>query len=118
MFEFEDIIRSDEGVVLAARCRLDQNCSFFEGHFEGQPLMAAAAQLQMIDALIRLDGQYGARISGGNTLKFVQQIRPGDTIDLLLRHRSKTMIEFSIQKQDASLVTKGTLILMRDDIDN
>lgn len=80
--------------------------------------MPAAAQLQMIDALIHLDCQYGSRISGGNTLKFVQQIHPGDAIDLLLRHRSKTMIEFSIQKQDATLVTKGTLILMGDDVDN
>ena len=80
--------------------------------------MPAAAQLQMIDALIRLDGQYGARISGGNTLKFVQQIHPGDVIDLLLRHKRKTMIEFSIQKQDASLATKGTLNLMEDDVDN
>ncbi len=83
--------------------------------------MPAAAQLQMINALIRLDGQYGARIVGGNTLKFVQQIHPGDTIDLLIRHRSRTMIEFSIQKQDtslATLATKGTLILMEDDVDN
>ena len=83
--------------------------------------MPAAAQLQMIDALIRLDGQCDARIIGGNALKFVRQIHPGDTIDLLIKYKSETMIEFSIQKQVASLATlatKGTLILMGDDVDN
>ena len=80
--------------------------------------MPAAAQLQMIEALIRLDRQDRIRILGGRALKFFQQIHPDDRISLLLRHRNKTMIDFSIQKEDASLASKGTLILTGGNLAN
>lgn len=102
--------------MFSAQCQIDRGYSFFDGHFEGQPLMPAAAQLQMIDAFIRSDCHDGSRILGGRTLKFVQQIHPDDRIELLLMYRHKTMVEFSIRKEDASLASKGTLILTGDDI--
>ena len=118
MYEFENIVRSEDGAELFARCRINRTYAIFNGHFEGQPLMPAAAQLQMIDEFIRSDRQDGARIIGGRTLKFVQQIHPDDMIHLLLRYRTRTMVDFFIQKEDASLASKGTLMLMGGDVDN
>ena len=118
MFEFENIIRSENGHVLSAHCRIDRASAFFEGHFEEHPLMPAAAQLEMIEACIRLGQSGRIRIKGGRALKFVQQIQPADQIKLLFEYRNETMVNFVLQKEDASLASKGNLTLTGETMDD
>ena len=79
MFHFEDIRCSGDDQELSGSCRMRPNSYFFKGHFEGQPLMPAAAQLQMLNAFLQSKNGWKEKIIGGKNLKFI------------LMHRTKTI---------------------------
>jgi 3-hydroxymyristoyl/3-hydroxydecanoyl-(acyl carrier protein) dehydratase len=60
---------------------------FFEGHFEGYPVLAGAVQLHefVLPCLRRLRPDAGA-LAGLTGLKFPRRIRPGDRVELRLAY--------------------------------
>lgn len=117
MFEFKGVESTEQHQKLRANCSLDAKLTFFTGHFDGQPLMPAAAQLQMIDALMQSQKAWRSRILGGRGVKFMQPILPDETIGLRLVRLNSTSIEFSLIKTGMSVATKGTLAIAEVTID-
>ena len=117
MFEFQNICSQESGLELIGDCRIDAKLACFEGHFDGQPLMPAAAQLQMVEAFIQSDKCWRFSILQGRNIKFVQRIFPGETIKLHLLRKKPATIEFELVKLDGSIATKGSLIMAGGAID-
>jgi len=65
------------------RLRLDTGARWFEGHFPGDPVLPAIAQLNLIDRLLRREPGQAVAIAGFDNLRFVEAARPGD--ELLIR---------------------------------
>ena len=119
MFEFQNTCPTDSGLELIGECKIDAKLACFDGHFEGQSLMPAAAQLQMIEAFIhsQSDKSWGFSILQGRNIKFVQRIFPGEKIKLHLLRKMPTNIKFELLKRDGSVATKGSLIMAGGAID-
>ncbi|MCP4936764.1 MAG: hypothetical protein GY927_21815, partial [bacterium] len=96
MFDFKHIRLSPSGDSISATCRIDQDEPFFEGHFPGQPIMPAVAQIQMIEALLRAHTGWNNDIRGGKSIKFLQRILPGDAVELQLTLDDEENIRFSL----------------------
>ncbi len=105
MFEFDHVTWSADECALHATCRLDPALPAFRGHFPGRPLLPAVAQLALLQALA--EPRWGA-INGGSGLKFSRPLEPGDQIQVALRYRAPTDLQFEIVK-DGAIATKGTL---------
>ena len=111
MFEFNDVVYSLDGLELSARCHLDPELVFFKGHFDGQPMMPAAAQVLMINALLSSGSNWNLSVHGGEKIKFSQTIEPGDMIALHVLKENQKSAQFTLHKQDGSLATRGRLQL-------
>ena len=114
MFNFRDVRYSKCKLKLHGRCRISPELAFFEGHFEGQPLMPAAAQLQMLQAFIQSLKGAEMSILGGRNIKFTQRILPDEEIVLELIRKNASTLEFTLLKADASVATKGLLNVKGD----
>lgn len=117
MFKFENVESTEGHLRLRGNCKLDAHQGFFKGHFAGQPIMPAAAQLQMVDALIQSHKAWQTRILGGRGVKFLQRILPDEIIELCLIRRNLKMVEFTLLKTDMSVATKGILTVAGETFD-
>ncbi|HHJ19138.1 MAG TPA: hypothetical protein ENJ84_04830 [Gammaproteobacteria bacterium] len=113
MFIFEAITDSENHQEISASCQILPEHDFFKGHFTGQPLMPAAAQLQMIDTFLQSQRGWQGKILGGKNLKFIQRILPNDLVYLHLIRQEKNTIQFTLHNNHAVLASKGTLQLGR-----
>ena len=111
MFKFNEVIRSANGTEACADIYLDPDLKFFKGHFDGQPLMPAAAQILLVNALVTGGTNWNARVQGGEHIKFSRPIEPGDLIKLHLVRTTQTSAQFTLVKQDGSLASKGNVLL-------
>lgn len=60
---------------------------WFSGHFPGDPILPAIAQLGMVfDAVCKVSG-FGFRIAGFSRVKFKKIIRPGDCLKIFIRSK-------------------------------
>ena len=96
----------------AFRTRLPPDYAFFEGHFPGYPVLAAAVQLHelVLPCLRRARPGSGpvARLAG---LKFPRRIVPGDALEVRLEFRDDGRdVEFEIAR-DGERCTQGRLSL-------
>jgi len=83
---------------------------FFNGHFPGLPIMPAAAQIEMIQALLQQHTGWNTVIAGGTGLKFTGRIQPSDSLTIRLQRRSSGDISFIVENKKA-VVSKGILQL-------
>lgn len=105
---------ADERVV---RLRVPESSRFFEGHFEGKPMLPGVAQVVAIAhrEAERLFGPLGApqRMS---RLKFQDVIVPGDALTLTLTQSrespAETLVRFRIERmlvEGARVASSGTI---------
>jgi 3-hydroxymyristoyl/3-hydroxydecanoyl-(acyl carrier protein) dehydratase len=60
---------------------------WFSGHFPGDPVLPAIAQLGMVfDAVCKVSG-FQFRIAGFSRVKFKRMIRPGDCLKITIRSK-------------------------------
>ena len=114
VFNFDDIRQARDGGALSCSCAVTADMPFFNGHFPGMPIMPAAAQIEMIQSLLRLT-DWNAVIAGGSGLKFSGRIRPGDTLAIRLQRMASGDISFSVGN-NAGVVSTGTLRLAGGDL--
>ena len=110
VYSFDAIEQPDRGDALRCRCTIAAALPCFDGHFPGLPLMPAAAQLAMLQALLLRHSNWQQTIIGGSRLKFSAPIRPGDRLDIELQRKPSGDIEFSITTAD-SPASRGSLKL-------
>jgi 3-hydroxyacyl-[acyl-carrier-protein] dehydratase len=109
VFSFDSINRSRDGDTLSCRCVLAADMPCFDGHFPGMPVMPAAAQIGMIQALLQQQADWNAVITGGSGLKFSGRIQPGATLTLRLQRSPCGDIRFSVEHR-TTVVSKGVLL--------
>jgi 4-coumarate--CoA ligase (photoactive yellow protein activation family) len=83
--------------------------SFFEGHFEGFPILAGVVQMTEV-VLPRIAARWPElrrprRLTG---LKFRSPIKPGDTIDVELARAAPLKVSFALRR-DTLVVSSGAL---------
>lgn len=85
------------------------NYAWFEGHFPGYPVLAAAVQLQEIvrPALIRMFGE-ALRITKLSRLKFTGRILPGDRLTLHIATSDSHNASFRLSN-DKGLCSSGSV---------
>ena len=115
MFDFKEIKVSKDGLELTGRCYIDPGLACFKGHFNERPLMPAAAQVLMINTL--LSGScWNVSVQGGNKIKFIQPIEPGDTVTATVTRNSESAVQFTLYKRDSVPASKGRLSLRPDNM--
>lgn len=117
MFEFHAVISTDQNNALSARCKITAGYAFYKGHFEGNELMPAAAQLHMLEVFIQSQKGWKSSILGGRNVKFLQRILPDEWIELRLQKLQPSTIEFELRKMDDSIATKGMLAVVEETLD-
>ena len=73
----------NHGGRLSARVRIPARSTWFDGHFPGDPVLPAVAQLGVIRDLIdqALDGHPG--VAAYRRVKFKRMIRPREVLDII-----------------------------------
>lgn len=107
------------------RCRLDSNravCAlrvdtdnpFFEGHFPGNPVLPAIAQLVLVERLIGEAMGGEVAVDSLRQVKFAEVIRPGDRLTIEVNGMGmQSAGSFRIRRQQ-SLMTAGKISLRGD----
>lgn len=111
MFKFHNMQFDTNQSMFSAYCKIDASHGFFKGHFDQQPLMPAAPQIQMLKALIESQKGHEISILGGRNIKFIQRVLPDELIKICCTLINATSIDFVLLKTDESVATKGTLIV-------
>lgn len=102
-FVVEEIERTDD--VARLRASVPRDLRFFEGHFEGNPMLPGIAQLLAL-AHRRARAAFGelGREKRIVRVKFEAVIRPGDVLDLTLERgpgigAGETQVRFDISRE-------------------
>lgn len=101
--------RSDEGGTETHRFRLavPPSLEYFEGHFEGEPILAAVVQLDVVimPRIERLWPDLGP-LERATKVKFRSPIRAGDEVTLRLSRRSGTKkVQIAMIKDEVECAT-------------
>ena len=113
MFELKDVKASIDADELSGRFYVNPELACFKGHFDGQPLMPAAAQILLLSTILTSVSNWKVSLNGGKNIKFSQPIKPGDLLDIQVVKTNPTAAQFTIHKDDGSLVTKGQVMLVQ-----
>jgi 3-hydroxyacyl-[acyl-carrier-protein] dehydratase len=77
-------IRNSETGQWYTEVHVPPESQWFSGHFPGDPVLPAIAQLGMVfDAVCRVSG-FGFRLAGFSRVKFKKIIRPGDCLKVTI----------------------------------
>lgn len=66
--------------------RVPESLAWFDGHFAGQPILPGVVQAHWALEFARRHFALPAVVRSLHNIKFMQIIRPGDTLTLRLRH--------------------------------
>lgn len=115
---FEVESTSGEGDERAVRMRVPVDSRFFEGHFEGRPMLPGVAQVVAIAQreAARVFGALGTPIRMSR-VKFQDVILPGDALTLTLTRAtseapSETLVRFRIERvlsEGPRVASSGTI---------
>lgn len=98
---------------LAQSCiTIPEDSKFFEGHFPGNPILPAIAQLHYVFALLS-ENKAAAVVSHIDVARFRETLRPGDVVSLTLSESQHgDSVSFKLTRaSDSSLVSHGKLRL-------
>lgn len=100
----------EERVRHEVRFAIPEALGYFDGHFEGYPLLPGAAQLSelVVPQLRALHPELG-RVKGFSKLKFLGRIEPGDEVSLVLELREGG-VSFELRKA-GELCSAGSMEL-------
>ena len=99
----------------AARARgilcVAANAPFFDGHFEGFPILPGLAQTQWIITIAcRTFGLEPARFAGIKTLKFSRPVRPGETLVLEMEADFSSSVAFRLRSPEGAPCSGGKIL--------
>ncbi len=91
------------------RLRVPKDLVFFQGHYEGAPVMAGAVQLDLLclPMIEKMWPQLGSFI-GGRRIKFKRPIGPEDELELELQ-RAGPKVQVVVRR-GGEIATQGTLL--------
>lgn len=87
---------------------LTLDLKYFDGHFEDQPILAAVAQLHLIDRLIKAHFASNLDFQGMKQLKFMAPIVPGKNTTLEIQEKGAHCFGFEFKTAD-EVNSKGLL---------
>lgn len=109
-FEVRALARREEGgaVVHSLAVGVPADLAFFEGHFEGRPILPAVAQVAalLVPQVAALHPELGP-LRRAERLKFARPVAPGDALELRLEVRG-ARVRFSLTRA-GELVSSGAL---------
>ena len=102
--------RDDATDVFRRRVHLPDDYAWFEGHFEGYPVLAGAAQLKalLVPAIEDAYPDLGP-LRRLTRLRWNDRILPGDTLDIRLERRFDDRVVRCTIERDGRTCTAGTL---------
>lgn len=102
------VVPGEDSCTLSLRA--PDQCKWFDGHFDGAPILSGVAQMDWIISLAEEYLSLDQDFVGVDALKFQQVIQPGDHISLeLVWVREKHLLRFEISAE--SKITSGRIIL-------
>lgn len=100
----------EEGSQCVLSVRVPDNCKWFDGHFEGAPILSGVAQIDWMMTLAERYLKLDRGFAGLEVLKFHNVIQPGDELDITLNWvREKHALRFEIN--GAARCSSGRVLL-------
>lgn len=88
-----------------------QDCVWFEGHFDGAPILSGVAQIDWVMSLALSELEVAQAFEGIDVLKFQNVIMPGDELTMTLDHiPEKNQLRFQMQSGHRPL-SSGRIVL-------
>jgi len=104
--------RVENDGTIRAETVIEAGEHWFDGHFPGQPLLPALAQLALAWEAIRPLAAAGARLAGFRRVKFKEMIRPGEPLSITAKGAGASGDVFSFKLYCAGrLACSGSLVL-------
>lgn len=111
---YSDIRCRFDSTRVVCALRVDTENPFFEGHFPGNPVLPAIAQLVLVERLIGEAMGSDVAVDSLSQVRFAEVIRPGDRLTVEVNGLGREATEsFRILRQQ-TLATAGKLTLRRD----
>lgn len=83
--------------TIAARLRVPPSLCYFDGHFDGTPILPGVAQLGWAVTMAMADGGKGGAVLRVEALKFFRVVRPAAELDLVLSFKPDSdKVQFDI----------------------
>jgi 3-hydroxymyristoyl/3-hydroxydecanoyl-(acyl carrier protein) dehydratase len=107
-FEFQLVAAASSSNEKVFDFNLPNNLKYFDGHFDGQPILAAVAQLHLVDRLVKSHFEKSLAFSGMKQLKFMSPIVPNEAIRLKVVDKKNYQFAFEFSCND-KLKAKGVI---------
>ena len=91
-----------------ADCVFQDTAPYFDGHFDGFPVLAGVVQLGMVKHFASKYLACEGEIKVAKKIKFSGVIRPGEKIRLTIRRKGEREVEFTCSKEER-ICSSGTL---------
>ncbi len=101
---------ADGTEIFERRAHLPKDSAWFDGHFEGYPVLAGAIQLKtlIVPAIEAAFPDLGP-VRRMTRLRWNERILPGDTIDIRLERRARDSVVRCVIEREGRTCTSGTL---------
>jgi 3-hydroxyacyl-[acyl-carrier-protein] dehydratase len=114
-YRLDDVKRSVSGEI-SARAVVPESSQWFSGHFPGDPILPAIAQLGMVFDAIRQTSKHPVKISRVGRVRFKQVVRPGDGLQITASPMEKEAGSYSFQLSvQEELVCSGMMVVESPD---
>ena len=107
-FEYQLVTADSTSNEKVFELNLPSNLKYFDGHFNGQPILAAVAQLHLVDRLVKNYFDKSLSFSGMKQFKFMSPIVPNETIRLKVVDKNNCQFAFEFSCND-KLKAKGVI---------
>lgn len=82
---------------------------YFEGHFDGEPVLPGVAQLALVLQLYRAAAEESVELREVSVLRFRRRILPGDRLQVTISRRDEGSRSRFALSRDADVVSQGTV---------
>jgi len=107
---FEILSSEKEAQLMRLSCRVPKDLVYFQGHFEGTPVVAGVVQLSWVDETIRRFFDHELAITRMEAVKFHQLLVPESLFTMQIQHHpEKGKWSFQIATE-AGKVASGRLV--------
>lgn len=96
---------------IAAEARIEPDDAWFDGHFPGQPLLPAVAQLSLAVEAIRIAAEPEAEAAGFFRVKFREMIRPGEPVTVFAEKKEGSAVGYAFRLScDGKTACTGSVV--------